>query len=63
MKASEWAFDELVAQDEAEKMCIVQEIKLRSMDKLRRIIAPVGGQVPALQQFPFGRLRLVGSLG
>ena len=50
MKASEWAFDrmkeafELVVQDEAEKVSIVQEIMLRSTDYLRRIIAPVGGQ-------------------
>ena len=50
MKASEWALDrikeafELVAQDEAEKMSLVQEIMLRSTDYLRRIIAPVGGQ-------------------
>ena len=50
MKASDWAFDrikeafELIAQDEAEKMSIVQEIMLRSADYLRRIIAPVGGQ-------------------
>ena len=50
MKASGWAFDrieeafELVAQDEAEKMSIVQEIMLRSTDHLRRTIAPVGGQ-------------------
>ena len=50
MKASEWTLDrikeafELVAQDEAEKMSIVQEIMLRSTDSLRRIIAPVGGQ-------------------
>ena len=50
MKASEWAFDrrkeafELVAQDETEKVSIVQEIMLRSTDYLRRIIAPVGGQ-------------------
>ena len=49
MKASEWAFDkikeafELVAQDETEKMSIVQEIMLRSTDYLRRIIALVGG--------------------
>ena len=35
---------ELVAQDETEKMSIVQEIMLRSTDYLRRIIAPVGGQ-------------------
>ena len=50
MKASEWAFDRLkeafekVAQDEAEKVSIVQEIMLRSTDYLRHIIAPVGGQ-------------------
>ena len=50
MKALEWAFDrikeafELVAQDEAEKMSIVQEIMLRSTDYLRRILAQVGGQ-------------------
>ena len=37
------AFD-LVAQDEAEKMSIVQEFMLKSTDYLRRIIAPVGGQ-------------------
>ena len=49
MKASEQAFViafieafELVAQDEAENMSIVQEIMLRSTDYLRRIIAPVG---------------------
>ena len=50
MKASEWAFDrikeafDLVAKDEVGKMSIVQEIMLRNMDYLRRIIAPVGGQ-------------------
>ena len=50
VEVSEWAFDrikeafELVAQDEAEKMSIVQEIMLISTDYLRRIIAPVGGQ-------------------
>ena len=50
MKAPEWASDrikeafDLVAQDEAEKVSIVQEIMLRSTDHLRRIIAPVGGQ-------------------
>ena len=49
VKASEWAFDrikeafDLVAQDEAEKMSIVQGIVLQSTDYLRRIIAPVGG--------------------
>ena len=41
MKASEWAFDrmkeafKLVAEDEAEKMSIVQEMMLRSTDYLR----------------------------
>ena len=50
VKASEWAFDrikeafERVAQDEAEKVSIVQEIMIRSTDYLRRIIAPVGRQ-------------------
>ena len=49
VKAAEWAFDrikeafEQVAQDEAMKMSIVQEIMIRSADYLRRIIAPVGG--------------------
>ena len=50
VKATEWAFDtikeafEQVAQDEARKMSIVQEIMIRSADFPRRIIAPVGGQ-------------------
>ena len=50
MKASEWAFDrikeafDVVAQDEARKMTIVQEIMFKSTDHLRRIIAPFGGQ-------------------
>ena len=50
VQASEWAFDrikeafEQVAQDEAEKVSIVQEIMLRITDYLRLIIAPVGGQ-------------------
>ena len=50
MKASEWAFDrikeafEKMAQDEGEKVNIVQEFILGSTDYLRRIIAPVGGQ-------------------
>ena len=50
MKATEWAFDrikeafEQVAQDDARKMSIVQEIMIRSTDYLRRIIGPVGGQ-------------------
>ena len=48
MKASVWAFDrikeafELIAQDEAEKMSIVQKTVLRSTDCLRRTIAPFG---------------------
>ena len=33
-----------VAQDEAEKLSIVQEIMIRSTDYLRRIVAPVGRQ-------------------
>ena len=50
MKASEWSFDrikeafDMVAQDEAENLSIVQEIMLGSTDYLRRIIAPVGEQ-------------------
>ena len=58
---SECAFDrikeafELVAQDEAEKMSVVQEIMLRSTDFLRRCHSVI--PVPELQQFP---LRLVG---
>ena len=50
MKASEWAFDrisgafEQVAQDEAEKVSIVQGVMLRSTDYLRRSTVPVGGQ-------------------
>ena len=50
MKASEWAFDrikeafDLVAQDEARKVSVVQEIMFKSIDYLWRIIAPVGGQ-------------------
>ena len=60
MKSTECAFErmkeafELVAQDEARKVSIVQEIMLKSTDYLRRIIAPVGGQggVTALQQLP-----------
>ena len=77
MKASERAFDrikktfELAAQDGAEKMSIVHEIMLRSTDYLRRIITPIRRTrrshdvllVPALQQFPLGRLRLVGLWG
>ena len=63
---------EKVAKDEAMKLSTVQEIMLRNTDYLRRIIAPAGGEarrrydvilVPALQQFPDGRPRLVGLLG
>ena len=45
---------------------LVQEVMLRSADYLRRIIARGARRsrnvllVPALQQFPIGRLRLVG---
>ena len=73
VKATEWAFDrileafEQVAKDEAKKLSIVKEIMIRSTDYLRRIITPAGGArrrhdiifVPALKQFPVGRLRLV----
>ena len=34
----------VVAQDEAEKMSIMQKIMLRNTDYLRRVIAPVGGE-------------------
>ena len=50
VKATGWAFDrikeafEQVAQDEARKLSIVQEIMIRSTEYLRRIIAPAGGQ-------------------
>ena len=50
-KSMEWAFDrrkgafEQVAQDEARKLSIVQEIMIRSTDYLRPIIAPAGGHV------------------
>ena len=73
VKATEWAFDrtkeafEQVAQDEAGKLSIVQEIMFRSTDYLRRIIAPGGGQggvtlsyfASELQQSFLGRLHLV----
>ena len=74
MKASEWAFDrikeafEKVAQDEAEKVRIVQEIVFekhgllaahhRASWRTRRSHNVL--LVPALQQFPIVRLRLVG---
>ena len=49
------------------KLSIVREIMIRSTDYMRRIIAPAGRArrrydvilVPALYQFPVGRLRLV----
>ena len=50
VKATEWAFDKIkeafeqVAQDEAGKLSVVQEITIRSTDCLRRIIAPAGRQ-------------------
>ena len=50
VKVSEWAVDrireafEKVAKDEAKKLSIVQEIKIRSTDYMRRILAPAGGQ-------------------
>ena len=50
MKATEWAFDrvkdafEKVAKDEARKLSTVQEIMIRSIDYLLRIIATAGGQ-------------------
>ena len=50
VKATEWAFDRIkepfehVAQDEAGKLSIVQEIMIRSTFHLRRIIAPAGRQ-------------------
>ena len=49
-KATEWTSDrvkeafEQVAQDDAEKLSIVQETMIRSTDYLRRISASVGGQ-------------------
>ena len=57
-----------MAKDEAKKLNIAQEIMTRSTDYLRRIVAPAGRArrrydvifVPALKQFPVGRLRLVG---
>ena len=50
LKESEWAFDrikeafEKVAQDEAEKVSIVQEIVLEVQTTCRQSFAPVGGQ-------------------
>ena len=50
LKTTEWAFDgtqeafEQVAQDEAGKLSVVQEIMSRSTGYLRRIIAPAEGQ-------------------
>ena len=50
VKASKWASDsvkevfERVAQDDADKLSIVQDVMFKSTDYLRRIIAPAGGQ-------------------
>ena len=50
VEVTEWAFDrikeafERVAKDEARKLSTVQEVKIRSTDYLRRIIAPAGEQ-------------------
>ena len=66
MKASGWAFDrrkeasELVAQDDTEKMSTVQEIMLKITDYLRRTLRPSEDREVSLQQFPSGRLLLVG---
>ena len=77
MKATEWAFDrikeafEKVAKDEARKLSTVQEIVMevritcgalsRQHSEARRRFDVI--RVPALQQFPDGRLRLVGLRG
>ena len=77
MKASEWAFDrkkeasDLVAQDEARKVSIVQEIMIRKyrlpatchLASWRRRRSHNVLLVSALQQFLLGRLHLVGLLG
>ena len=77
MKVSEWACDrtketfEQVAQDEAGKLSIVQEIMIRSIDNLRRIIAPAGEDKEALRCHTCARIVTVsrwkitfgGSLG
>ena len=74
MKASGWAFDrskeafETVAQDEKEKVILVPEIMLQNHGLLaanhctrRRTMRSHNVLfVPELQQFPTGRLRLVG---
>ena len=74
MKVTEWSFDrikeafEQVAKDEDRKLSIVQEIMIRSAESLRTHHRASGGArrrydvilVPALKQFPVGRLRLVG---
>ena len=60
MQASEWALDrmkeafDLVAQDEARKVSVVQENMFKSSGCLRRIIGPVGGQYlcPDCSSFP-----------
>ena len=77
MKATEWAFKrvketfELVAQVLARKVSIVQEIMFKSTDTLRAYHraswrtrrSPNVLLVPALQQFPFGRLHFGWTLG
>ena len=72
VKAAEWAFDrtegafEQVAQDETGKLSIVQEIMQNGLPAAhhcaswrtrRSYDVPL---VPAMQQFPFGRLHLLG---
>ena len=59
---------ELVAEDEAEQLSIVQEIMLRSTDCFEAYHRASWRSrtvklVPELQQFPSGRLRLVGLWG
>ena len=57
--------------DDIRRLSIDQEILRKSMDFLRRIIAPVVARrrshlvvyLPALQQFPLGGLHLVGIDG
>ena len=75
-KSSEWTLErmreayEKVTNDEIGRLGIVQEILRKSTAFLRRVIAPVGGMEshfvvcrPALQQFSFGGLLLVGIDG
>ena len=74
VKATDWAFDrireafEQLAQDEAAQLSIVQELMIRKHGLLATHHRVSGWArrrydvilVPALQQFPFGRLNLVG---